>query len=173
MEAMITDYTRLHVQRQRLDAFFGSMTTWIAAVIEYHTLQAWLCTIYWQAIMLLRYRVNTMKTRAKTWHRFPFLLETFPYKRSLNDSPKTLQNDAYRPTSNPQGATKGETGYGSSSRQTLTFDPSEGFPEPRPKQQWERRWRHSRQEGTQTEQDSLTNKAARDHNCVIQIHTYI
>ena len=43
-----SDYTRLHVQRRRLHvgAFFGSMTTWIAMIIENHTLQAWLYAIY-------------------------------------------------------------------------------------------------------------------------------
>ena len=66
LEAMITDYTGLHVQRLRLGAFFGSMTTWIGTIIENHTLQAWLYAIYWRAKTLLRYRVNTMKTGAKT-----------------------------------------------------------------------------------------------------------
>ena len=66
MEAMITDYTCLDVQRPRLGAFFGSMTTWIVTIIENHTLQAWLYAIYWRAKTLLHYRVNTMKTVAKT-----------------------------------------------------------------------------------------------------------
>ena len=34
MEAMITDYTRVHIQKRRLGAFFGSMTTWITTIIR-------------------------------------------------------------------------------------------------------------------------------------------
>ena len=49
IEGMITDYTRLHVQKRRLGAFFGSMTTWIAMIIENHTIQAWLYAVYWRA----------------------------------------------------------------------------------------------------------------------------
>ena len=65
MEAIITDYACLHVQRRRLGAFFGSMTMWIATIIENHTLQAWLYAVFGERKRLC-YCVNTMKMIAKT-----------------------------------------------------------------------------------------------------------
>ena len=133
MEAMITDYTHLHVQRRRLvieladatrkrcprkerrprrfwirpgrtclwwDNFLSGIVVeaeWkenfrmsrvgffnLASLLRPHVeSQAWLYAIYWRAITLLHYRVNTVKTGAKTQHKFPFSPETFPCKRSL------------------------------------------------------------------------------------------